>query len=611
MHDAALAVHGPAVGEHLAVRRVAAHRNAGQQRRLEPAAVLIAALKVHVRRPYAGGVEQHGGDVGAAGIEPAVERVGLLGEAGAAAAVRADEAVREEILRLGVKPDVRAVLAEEAGDLLNGLRRADGLAAVGAVEHRDGQTPAALAGDAPVGALADHGEHAVVAPAGMPDHLVRGGAGVVLERIDRAEPLRRGAEDDGLVAAPAVRVAVDDVLARKEHAALAHILENDRVGFLGLHAGVFAGVVGVAALVVHGDDHVHAVAAAGLVVVRAEAGRRVDAARAGVHRDILGVEQAGRFRQERVIGEHVLKERAGVRFENFVLPDAADAHDLLGERFGNDVDLAVIGLDERVALSRMQADAEVARQRPDRRCPDEEIELAVVDVGELSEIVMHRELDVHRGAGIVLILDLRLGERGLVVRAPVHGLETLVDVALLVHLPEHLDLFGFKLGVHGEIRMVPVAEHAEALEALALDADVLFGVAVAGGAELAHAHGLAVEPLLLDDGRLDGHAVVVPARGIGDLIAGHGFIAADEVLQALVQRVAHVQIAVRERRAVVQNEEGLALVAAEGLAVKIHVVPGFEHARLARGQTGTHGKSGFRQIYGGVVVHSCAILSIR
>ncbi len=64
------------------------------------------------------------------------------------------------------------------------------------------------------------------------------------ERIDRAEPLRRGAEDDGLVAAPAVRVAVDDILARKEHAALAHILENDRVGFLGLHAGVFAGVVG-------------------------------------------------------------------------------------------------------------------------------------------------------------------------------------------------------------------------------------------------------------------------------------------------------------------------------------------------------------------------------
>ena len=158
-----------------------------------------------------------------------------------------------------------------------------------------------------------------------------------------------------------------------------------------------------------------------------------------------------------MIGEHVLKERAGVRFKNFVLLNAADAHDLLGERFGNDVDLAVIGLHERVALSRMQADAEVARQRPDRRCPDEEIELAVVDVGELSEIVMHRELDVHRGAGIVLILDLRLGESGLVARAPVHGLETLVDVALFVHLPEHLDLFGLKLRVHGEIRMIPVA----------------------------------------------------------------------------------------------------------------------------------------------------------
>ena len=82
----------------------------------------------------------------------------------------------------------------------------------------------------------------------------------------------------------------------------------------------------------------------------------------------------------------------------------------------------------------MQRDGEVAGQRPDRGRPDDEVQLAPVKMAELAEVVVHRELDVHGRAGVVLIFDLRLGQRRLVVIAPVHGLEALVDVALLVHL---------------------------------------------------------------------------------------------------------------------------------------------------------------------------------
>ena len=71
---------------------------------------------------------------------------------------------------------------------------------------------------------------------------------------------------------------MDDVLASEEHAALLHVRQDDGVGLIGLHTGVLAGVLRVAALVVHGDHHLHAVALAGLVVIRAEAGGRVDAA---------------------------------------------------------------------------------------------------------------------------------------------------------------------------------------------------------------------------------------------------------------------------------------------------------------------------------------------
>src|SRR5699024_7346163 len=144
--------------------------------------------------------------------------------------------------------------------------------------HGDGQAPPALAGDAPVGPLPDHGLHPVDAPGGHPAHVVAGGAGLILEGVHRAEPLGGGPEDDGLLAPPAVGVGVDDVLAGEEHAALLHVGQDDGVGLLGLQAGVLAGVVGVPALVVHGDHHVDLVPLAGLIVVGAEAGGGVDAA---------------------------------------------------------------------------------------------------------------------------------------------------------------------------------------------------------------------------------------------------------------------------------------------------------------------------------------------
>ena len=232
VHGLALAVDGPAVGDALFERSALAQRaDCGQQRGLEPAAVLVEALKVDGRGPEAL-ILLHGGIVGRAGVEPAVKRVGLLVEV-LAAAVRAGEAFGDEFVGLLLEPDVRAELRRRASRCLAmRLVGADGLAAVLAVEHGDRQTPAALTGDAPVVALADHGLHAVNAPRGQPAHIVAGGAGLVLERFDRAEPLRGGAEDDRLLAAPAVRIAVDDFLGGEQNARFLHVLEDDGVGLV-------------------------------------------------------------------------------------------------------------------------------------------------------------------------------------------------------------------------------------------------------------------------------------------------------------------------------------------------------------------------------------------
>ena len=233
-------------------------------------------------------------------------------------------------------------------------------------------------------------------------------------------------------------------------------------------------------------------------------------------------------------------------------------------------------------------------------------------MGELAQIVVHGELHIHRGAGVVLILDLRLGQRRLVVGAPVHGLEALVDVALLIHLAEHTDLLRLEGGVHGLIGVVPITHHAHALEALPLDIDIVVGKLMAGRAELRHAHGLAVELVLLDDGALDGHTVVVPAGDIGGVVAPHGVGSGDDILEGLVHGGAHVDAAVGKGRAVVEIEEGLALVLLQQLVVHVLLLPALEHLRLPLGQARPHGKVGLGQVDGLVVIHvSCSSIMIH
>ena len=164
-------------------------------------------------------------------------------------------------------------------------------------------------------------------------------------------------------------------------------------------------------------------------------------------------------------------------------------------------------------------------------------------------------------------------------------------MAVFIHLAENAGLHRLKAGVHGLIRMLPVADNAHALEALALNVDVVVGVCVAGRAEVGEAHGLVIELLLLDDGRL-----VIPAGDVRRIVAAHCVSARDEVLDGFVQRVTHVQSTVGERRAVVKVEQGLALVLFKHLVVDVHLLPMLEHIGLALGQSRAHRELGLREI---------------
>ncbi len=251
----------------------------------------------------------------------------------------------------------------------------------------------------------------------------------------------------------------------------------------------------------------------------------------------------------------------------------------------------------------MQGDGHIAGQGPDRRGPDHDEELAAVQMGELAQVVAHGEFDVDRGDRIVLVLDLSFRQGGFVLRAPVDGLEALVDITLAVHPAEDLDLLGLEGLVHGQVGMLPVGHDAKPFKALALTVHEVAGEVLAGGAEGRDGHGLVVELVLLDDGGLDGHTVVIPAGNVGRIVAAHGLGADDEVLEGLVQRVTHVDIAVGERRAVMQDELGLSGILFAQLGIDVDLVPGFQHARLTHRQSAAHGEIGLWGDDGGFVVH--------
>ena len=99
--------------------------------------------------------------------------------------------------------------------------------------------------------------------------------------------------------------------------------------------------------------------------------------------------------------------------------------------------------------------------------------------------------------------------------------------------------------------------------------------------------------------------MAVPAGNIGSVEAGHGAGLDDEVLDALVERVAEVDGAISVRRAVVEDVArlagaGLANLAVEVVPLEVRLLPRGEARGLVLRQVGLHGKAGLREIERGL-----------
>ena len=573
-HLAALRIHREAVREQAAIRRAATDGAGQQKRRVEPAAVLIVALQIHVRFRPARVVlvrvraAQHVIE-GGAGVEPHFQDVVEL-------AVVARVFVAQDFLGRHAAPGLDAALVDDVGRLVEDFHGARvQLVRFLVQEEGDGHAPGALAADDPVGPARDHVAQARLAAGRVEgrvfDGAQRGGAQrfgrLVLGEhafafVHAHEPLRGGAVDHRRLVAPAVRVAVRDGAGGEQAAGVIQRLDDDGHGLPDVQPAKQRKVGRVAAAALHRVQDVgvrQAVRHAGVEVFNTVGGRRVHDTRAvGVGGVVGKVDR----RQALVAFVHVVQRVLEVEATQLVAHGRGDdgAFDAIAlervfhPRLGQHQQ-ATGRIDQCVLDVRADVERLVGGDGPRGGGPDDDegglVELRQAERGGQFVRLGGLKRHIDCVALLVLVLDLGLGQRRSAVEAPVHRLQAPIDKPPLHQPLEQAQLARLVRLVHGLVGVVPFAQHAQALEVLHLQGDLLGGVGAALGLHLVAAQVAAVK---LFDLVFDRQAVAVPAGHVMRVQALQLPGLDDHVLQDLVDRVAGVQLAIGIRWAVVQDE---------------------------------------------------------
>src|SRR5580765_5505100 len=203
-------------------------------------------------------------------------------------------------------PCVGAFFFEPLDDVAKRFEIFETLAASFAIQNDDGRTPETLARNAPIGTMLDHFVHAIFAPGRNPLHFVNFVEGLLPERFGFSfagfvhiyEPLLGGAEDDGIVATPAMRIAVLVGMMAEERVVVGEKLDDDGISFEDVLAFVFGQAFGVDATIVERSSSFQIVLLAGVEVVDTVAGGGVNDAGALVECDVSGENAWDLQRQE-------------------------------------------------------------------------------------------------------------------------------------------------------------------------------------------------------------------------------------------------------------------------------------------------------------------------
>ena len=397
----------------------------------------------------------------------------------------------------------------------------------------------------------------------MPFDLVDGFLHLIPETLHRAEPLIGGAEQDRLLAAPAMGILVLELLHGEQGPVRLHPRGNGLTGVAGRHSRADRPRLlrHKSPVIDRHDDGQLRIFAADIEIVHAVAGCRVHTAGAALESDMVAQDDEGFPFEEGMTRRHRFEFPTGKGREDGILLPPGQLHDLLGQ-FGRQNEILPFALHHLVGEFRPQADRHVGREGPGGGGPDQEGGLVLVDPGRRQQalVILDREFDVNRIARVLGVLDLRLGQGRLAFRAPMDRLEAFINIPLQSHFPEHPDLPGLEFRTQGQVGMLPVAQDAQTLELIPLTVHICQRKLAADLPERQRLERGQVPSRLGPGLELDRQAVGVEARHIRRLIAGHIAVPQDKVLEDLVHRGTDVDIAVGIGRAVVQHIQRFALV---------------------------------------------------
>ena len=114
---------------------------------------------------------------------------------------------------------------------------------------------------------------------------------------------------------------------------------------------------------------------------------------------------------------------------------------------------------------RVQRDGYVGRHGPRSSGPDNDIgRFAFSGFRQQAVVFDQRHFNKDRRGFFFAVFDLGFSQCGFAVRAPVNGFFAFIDIAFFSHFAKNVDLHGFIVVGHGDVGMVPVAQHAQTFE---------------------------------------------------------------------------------------------------------------------------------------------------
>ena len=189
--------------------------------------------------------------------------------------------------------------------------------------------------------------------------------------------------------------------------------------------------------------------------------------------------------------------------------------------------------------------------------------------GDAVSAVPERVVKIPQVAVVFFVLDFQVGNGRLAPRAPVHQIVVAVDQPLFVEPHKGLAHGAGESLVHCEPLALPVARSAQVVK-LADDGSAALGLPLPDALDEFLTPQRFARLILLGELALHhvlgGDARVVGAGHPADAQAAHPFPADEDILQGIVQGVAHVE---RARHVRGRDDDGVRLVALAGRAVKI------------------------------------------